>query len=86
VGGRPEVGGAEAVHVEALPPRVGHGDVVRHPAPDVFGALALFAYLLVNSILYPSAGGGSVSSIEIGVVCSERYLRATLGTADAPGA
>src|SRR5438874_9073647 len=36
-------------------------------------------YLLVNSILYPSAGGGSVSSIESGVVCSCWYLAATLG-------
>src|SRR5262245_8382182 len=36
-------------------------------------------YLLVSSILYPSAGGGSVNSIEIGVVSSERYLSATLG-------
>src|SRR5436190_3653523 len=36
-------------------------------------------YLLVSSILYPSAGGGSVSSIEIGVVSSDRYLSATLG-------
>src|SRR5262245_6027785 len=58
-------------------PRRGAGPRIRRGRP---------AYLLVNSILYPSAGGGSVSSIEIGVVCSERYLRATLGATDAPGA
>jgi hypothetical protein len=29
-------------------------------------------YLLVSSILYPSAGGGSVSSTETGVVSSDR--------------